>query len=211
MPSRTFAVERLGVGDWPSVDADAGQVFDPETWRSLADAQSVPLDPVRFAFDVSPDRSRASISVSAQREDGLWHGELVDRRHGTEWVVKRMVELLLKFPDAAVAADGKGPAASLIPQLETEAGVEVRRLTGSEVAQACGFMFDAVEQRTLRVVPSNELNAAVRGASTRPLGDAWAWSRKNSGVDITPLVSLTVALWDMSTAVREPEVMVAWA
>jgi hypothetical protein len=35
----------------------------------------------------------------------------------------------------------------------------------------------------------------VRGARTRPLGDAgWAWSRKGSPVDITPLVAATLAL-----------------
>jgi hypothetical protein len=42
-------------------------------------------------------------------------------------------------------------------------------------------------------------NAAVAGAMTRPLGDAWAWSRKNSTVDISPLVACTLALWGLET------------
>jgi hypothetical protein len=42
---------------------------------------------------------------------------------------------------------------------------------------------------------------AIRGATTRPLGDAWAWSRKNSDVDITPLVSCTLAHWAVGNKV----------
>jgi len=38
------------------------------------------------------------------------------------------------------------------------------------------------------------LAAAVRIAKPRPLGDAWAWSRKNSTGNISPLVSATLAL-----------------
>jgi hypothetical protein len=33
----------------------------------------------------------------------------------------------------------------------------------------------------------------VTGAKKRPLGDAWAWSRKSSAVDISPLVACTLA------------------
>jgi hypothetical protein len=35
--------------------------------------------------------------------------------------------------------------------------------------------------------------AAVKGAKTRPVGDAWAWSRKMSKADVSPLVAATVA------------------
>ena len=40
----------------------------------------------------------------------------------------------------------------------------------------------------------------MKGATKRPLGDAWAWSRKNSTVDISPLVAATLALWGYSNA-----------
>jgi hypothetical protein len=52
-----------------------------------------------------------------------------------------------------------------------------------------------VEQERLRHLGTPEMAAAVGGAAKRPLGDAWAWSRKNSTVDITPLVASTLALW----------------
>ena len=51
--------------------------------------------------------------------------------------------------------------------------------------------------------------AAIRGASKRSLGDAWAWDRKNSDVDITPLVACTLAWWELTnTESKEP--LVAW-
>jgi hypothetical protein len=43
--------------------------------------------------------------------------------------------------------------------------------------------------------PQPELSAALAGATKRSLGDAWAWSRRNSAVDISPLVAATLALW----------------
>jgi hypothetical protein len=39
-----------------------------------------------------------------------------------------------------------------------------------------------------------ELKAALKGASKRSLGDSWAWARKSSAVDISPLVAVTLAL-----------------
>jgi hypothetical protein len=63
-----------------------------------------------------------------------------------------------------------------------------------EHGQACGRLVDMVEAGTLAHLGSGELRDAVRGAKPRPLGDAWAWSRKNSSVDIAPLVAATLAL-----------------
>jgi hypothetical protein len=57
------------------------------------------------------------------------------------------------------------------------------------------MFYDAVDQDALRHLNTAELNAAIHGAATRPLGDAWAWSRKSSGTDISPLVACTLALW----------------
>jgi hypothetical protein len=58
-------------------------------------------------------------------------------------------------------------------------------------------------RRTVWHTTTAALTAAVRGASRRPMGDAWAWSRKNSLVDISPLVAVTLALW--GTAVDDPD------
>lgn len=194
MDDRTFAVERLGVGDWPRTDGFGDQLIGPEVWNPLADERSRVVDPVAFCFDVAPDRSSASIAVAGRRADGLGHVEVIDRRRGTGWVAERMAELIGKHDAEDVVCDGSGPAASLLGQMK-EAGVEVTTVTAKEHGQACGTFYDACAQKALRHLDQPELNAAIKGAAQRPLGDAWAWSRKSSSVDISPLVSCTLAFW----------------
>lgn len=199
LAARSFAVERLGVGDWPSPD-EADTVINLDAFDELADRHSTMVDPVVFAFDVSPDRRKAAIVAAGARPDGLRHVEVIDHRHGTGWLVERLVELVDRHSPAAVACDGLGPAASLAGELE-RAGVRgVVLLSTDEYAKACGGLFDMVEQRTLRHLGTSELRDAVKGAARRPLGERWAWSRKTSTVDITPLVAATVALWISATA-----------
>jgi hypothetical protein len=196
LDSRTFAVERLGVGDWP--DTTGESLFDLEQWRSLTDLRSRIEGAVTFAYDVPPDRSACTISVAGKRSDGLGHIEVVERRHGTRWLIDRMVELTKKHDTARVLCDSAGPAGSLVADLEG-AGIEVYEVSGREHANACGLFYDAVQEGRIRHMGSTELYNAIRGASQRSLGDAWAWSRKNSAVDISPLVGCTLALWSALT------------
>jgi hypothetical protein len=194
MDPRTFAVERLGIGDWPDTDPLGKSVIPLDVWDALIDVDSKVLDPVRFAYDVSPDRSSSAISVAGKRADGFSHVEVIDHRAGTGWVVSRLAELTSRHRNMGVFCDGVSPAASLVPELK-QLGVKVTTIDGREQASACGMLFDAVEQRTVRHLGTPELRAAIRSASTRPLGDSWAWARKKSSADISPLVSVTVALW----------------
>lgn len=198
LSARTFAVERLGVGDWPDPDGAASSVIPVEAWKALEDPKSVMVDPVCFAYDVSPDRSSSSICAAGVRADGLPHVEVVDRRAGTGWLPERLAELNETHKPSAVLCDGVGPAKSLLPELSA-LGVTVQTLAAGDHAAACGLIFDLVEQAKLRHLGQRELTAALRGAATRPLGDAWAWARKRSSADISPLVAGTIALWGVQT------------
>jgi hypothetical protein len=143
---------------------------------------------------VSPDR-RASIAIAGRRRDGHFHVEILEAREGTSWLVGRLAQLINDHDPWLVAADAYGPAGVLIDKLEEQARIEVVRVTSSQHAQACGVLLDAVTEGMLRHLGSAEIVAALKGASTRPLGDAWAWSRRSSLVDISPLVASTLALW----------------
>jgi hypothetical protein len=200
MDPRTFAVERLGVGDWPDTDV-SGQFIDYERFAGLFDADSKPEYPVCFAFDVKPDRSAAAIALAGWRADGLSHVQVVDHRAGTAWVPARLAELTQHHASLAVRCDLRGPAASLLGEVQN-AGVTVETMNANEFAQGCGLFFDAVDEETVRHTGNPGLLAAVRGAGCRPLGDAWAWSRKSSTVDISPLVACTLALWGTVQAGR---------
>ena len=80
-----------------------------------------------------------------------------------------------------------------MPEIGAKVGA-VRQFTTEEYVEACGFLFDTVERAELRHLGQPEVLSAIRGATKRPLQDAWAWSRRNSSTDITPLVSFTLAL-----------------
>lgn len=193
MDNRTFAVERLGVGDWPSDEADADAI-SWDKWRSLVDNDSRMNDPITLAFDVTPARDRASIVAAGMRSDGLTHFEMAEYRRGTGWVAAKIIDLMTRFNVASVSCDPASPAAALVRPLEN-LGVEVETVGARDYASACGMFFDLVDEERVRHLGTDELNMAVKNAATRPLGDSWAWSRKLSAVDISPLVAATLAVW----------------
>ena len=190
---RVFAVERLNVGDWPRTD-DIGVTAIPlEQWDELTDPNSVLLNPICLAFDISPER-KASIAAAGRNQDGLFHIEVIAQKAGTQWIPQRLAELVEEHEPAMVVCDTFGPSGSMMFAVE-EAGVLIEGMTATQHGQACGTLLDAVNEKTLRHLGSADLRNAIKGAATRPLGDAWAWSRKDSNVDISPLVASTLALW----------------
>ena len=200
---RTAAVERFGVGDWPRTDGVA-TVIDLDLWGRLADAHSRALDPVCFGFDVRPNRSRSVIVAVGRRQDDLLHLEVVDSREGVGWVVERLVELSQRHAPHALVCDGVGPASSLVPELRKRQ-IEVSSLDSAQMGQACGMFYDAVHEERVRHLGDTRFVTAIKGAATRALGDRWAWSRRNSTSDVSPLVAATIGVWAMvSQEVAQP-------
>lgn len=198
--AREFAVERLGVGDWPALDGEDPGGLSLQQWLTCTDRDSELDGSICFAFDVRPDRSKAAIVAAGRREDGRPHIEVVDHRPGTGWVVERLGELIEKWSPITVICDGNGPAAALLPRL-AEAGIEVEVVTSVEHARACGILVDMANQDGVRHLGQPEMTAAIRGAARRG-NETWTWSRKNSAVDISPLVAGTLALWGAETYIE---------
>lgn len=197
--------ERAYLNRWKAASTDP--VIALDAWKALADKHSKPIDPVCFAFDVTPDHAAGSISAAGKRADGLIHVEVVEQGRGTGWIAPRLAELVRDHAPLAVMCDPSGTAGSVLPKLAEER-VAVVTMTAREHAQACGLLFDSVEQERLRHLGTPELVAALDGAVKRPLADAWAWSRKNSSIDISPLVAATLALWGLET--QTPAVPEVW-
>lgn len=221
-----FARERLGVGNWP-VDEAAWQVISEDHWTAAADPASQVGDPVCFAADVTPDRGWGSIAVAGRRSDGLLHVEVTDHRPKTSWMVPRILELQERWRPRAVVIDAAGPAGSLVAPLK-EAGFETigptadppdsgKALvlpTARDAAQACGAFYDLVtDAKALRHLDQPELAVALAGATKRPLGDAWAWDRKGVGIDLSPLVAVTLAAWGHATRahLQDEQLAAPWA
>lgn len=199
-----FVIERLGA--WYPRAVGGSTVLDLARWEELKDPGSRREGAVAFAVDITPSRDWASIAAYGLRADGLGHAEVVDHRAGTDWLVERLVQLAERWNPVAIGLDTKGPAGSLLVDLE-KAGIEPPEDTdepaygqlaiprAQDVAAGCGQLVDAVRQGTLRHIGQELLETAITGAKTRPLGDAWAWGRRLSTVDISPLVSVTLARW----------------
>ena len=179
-------------------------VIPSPVWESSGDTGSRILDPVAFAVDVAPDRSHAAIVVAGSRDDGRTHVEVVEYRPGTGWVAQRVEELAARWGPRSVVVDNAGPAASLIPALE-ELDIPLDITGARDMASACGMFYDIALADQLRHIHQAPLTEALLAAQKRPLGDSWAWSRKGSTVDISPLVAATLAVWGHSTThLRRP-------
>ncbi|MER7814074.1 terminase [Streptomyces sp. NPDC096153] len=200
-----YARERLGVGEYPADSADTWQVIGEEAWRSLAHAGYVPEPPLSFSIDMTPERSHAAI-VMAGRRNGGTHVEVVEHRPGTGWILARAKELHWKWNPRAWVIDPAGAAGSLIRPLEDKEdglGVEIVQPTARHTAAACGQFYDAVTDGSLSHLDQAPMASALAGAQKRPLGDAWAWARRNVGVDISPLMAGTLAKWGLGVDVEE--------
>lgn len=216
LSARGFAVERLGVGDWPDTSEEADRKIGRAAWKACLDRHSKRVGQVAFAFAVSEDRSTACIGMAGQREDGEWHVERVDHRPGagTDWVLPRLEQLAKAHRPVAILWHKADPANSLAGDLGNRRLRKLKPAGSSEFAQACGVFFDAIERLdddtgekragTLHHIGQPELDAAVDGAATKPFGDGgWMWRQMASDADITPLVSVTLALWGVSSSSKK--------
>ncbi|MEU0040236.1 hypothetical protein [Streptomyces sp. NPDC006333] len=214
LPPAEYARERMGWWDDPLVVETPIKAAD---WAACLDEESRRTGSVALAVDITPDRSLSSIAVGGRREDGLVHGEVIEHRAGTGWVVDRIIELFRSIDPTPVALviDPAGPAGSLEKRLlekgfsmEKELPADKWRLhfMGSrEYAQACGALADDIANGQLRHIGQGPLDVAVDGVQTRPLAEAWAWSRPKSGAPIAPLVAVTLARHGHATfGVTEP-------
>lgn len=216
---RSFAVERLGVGDWPDVEnADEGPITI-EAWQSRLDTTSRLVDPFCLAFDVTPEQSHVAVAAVGRNTEGKIHGEVIEHRRGTRWLIDRLAELRDEHRPAVIVCDGSGPAKALIPELR-EAGFtekELKVLTAGDHAAGCGMLVARVNgdddsDGEFVHLGDEDLDAAIRGAVAKSAGDAWKWTRAGSTVNIAPLVAVTIGLfgfYEFPSAATGP--MVAYA
>lgn len=190
-----FKRERLGI--WAKVGGD--YVIDPELWESLtvdrpyASVEAFPS--IALAVDVPPSRDSASIGLASWMPDGRPYVELVDRRDGVSWVPGALRDLKDRLGPRAIGIDEGAPAGGLVEVLRREARVRHAPITLRKYAAACGRFYDLVQSEQLAHFDNKDLSLAIEGARKTKRGEtAWTWSRKESTVDISPLVAVTLAV-----------------
>lgn len=192
LPPEEFARERLGWWEEP-VGALAGVPLN--LWEAAAlKARTGQL--LALAVDVTPDFAWSSVARASRLPDGTVLLDLAAHNRGTDWVTDQVAKL--RAGEAVpVVLDRGSPASVLADELGDTLNPAAR-----DVAQACAALIDGMNRKQVWHRQHPSLEVAVRGASRRPLGDAWAWSRRNSAVDISPLVAATLALWGASRPVE---------
>lgn len=169
-------------------NSGADDVLSPADWTA-AESDAAPSGELSLAVDVGPNQVWSSIVACG---NGVI--EVIDRRRGASWLTERMVELAARHPIAEFGLDPAGPVGALLPEFERET-LPVRLLDGKDTVRACGALIAGITDKTLSHRGEPELLAAIGGASRRAVGDGWKWSRKDSTVDISPLVAATYAHW----------------
>jgi hypothetical protein len=195
------AFERAYLNVWPrpsSVLQQAG--LELAQWRAAAAPEVAPV-PAALAVDVAADRSSASLAVAGAHPDDPTRiaVEILDHRRGLDWLADAVAEARGRYR-APVVADSL-VAASIVAELRRRR-VKVDPVGASDHARACSMFVDRLAWHTLTHRSQAVLDDAIMGARRRPLGDAWLWSRRNSSVDISPLVAATLAVWGAVTKPR---------
>lgn len=169
-------------------------LVDLEFWQSLKIDAPRPEWSV-LGLDVAPKGASASIVAVGERGDEL-HCAVLEHGPGSDWVPAALERLCGEYNGPRVFVDGKA-VAHMLPELERASGFKIAEIGTADVPVACAFFLQVAQQGKLRHRGEVELTVALDGAGQRTLGDGFAWSRRNSGVDITPLCALTWAasLW----------------
>lgn len=185
-----YGRERLGMWD----EASAQRVIPLSVWDEAGDVSSKAESLFAIAVDVAPDRSHAAVGFAGLREDGRWHVEMDEHKEGVSWVAAYVAEKLAKNRVRAVVIDGSSPAFTVVEDL-LKRKIRPTVMSARDVAQAFGMFYDGITDGSVLHTAQPQLNLALANARKRELAGGFAWSRKNSVSDITPIVACTFALW----------------
>lgn len=196
----TLRAERLGMaenlpefkrayGNIPTAAREKREI-PADVFDRVCHPRAAPDGQLRLGIDAPDDRSTGAIVAVG---DGVV--EVLEHRVGVGWMVERAAEIAERW-DATVALDGGGPIAYMGSDLENR-GVTVESLGASDVAEACGRIYDDIADEKILFAARGDhwqaMQDAVAGLASKPTGDRKVWSRSLSSADVSPFMAATVA------------------
>ncbi len=184
MPAHEFKRAFLNLPSAGAHDA----IVPLDLWQALAEPHAPVPPKVSLAVDVAPRGRSAAIAAAGER-DGKLCVTVLEQGQGVDWVAPALKQLSARF-DTRPWFDAK----ACQPILRDLWELDAREIGAPDLAESCAFFLRAANERKLRHRGEPELVMALDGATQRPVGvDGWAWNRRSSGVDISPLVACTIA------------------
>ncbi len=206
---KSFDVEALGIGDYfefNQLAEDDLLVIDLDRFDELVNLDAAPTGESCLAVDFSNDRIDRTAAISvAVRAGSKIHGQL--GYHGPaniETLVKFIVSAVDLNDPLAVVIDPKSAAEALIRPLQKK-GIEPELMTPSRVASGTNGLLQHIDDKTFSHDGDQRIIDAITVARLREIGDSGiAWARRKSDGDITPLVSMTNAVWALDNLDSPP-------
>lgn len=191
LPLPQFMREYLGL--WPEDFSQSA--IDLKAWAECGRDFSTKPDRFTLAYDVAIDGSTACIAAAWRDDHGIAYVEIVEHKPGTTWLVKRLQELSQKYR-VPVAHDTVGATLVEAEQLQKlRPRPKLQPLAYRDLSPGCAQIMKDINNRTLKHFNQPSLDEAVRVVVKRPIGETgYAWGRRASGGDITPIVAATFAL-----------------
>jgi hypothetical protein len=162
----------------------------PVSEGGLENRNAAPPTRVVLVINVSPHRSAASIAVAGAAAAEGKTLVVVFSGDGTGWVAHMVADLIVARDIAEVALT-PGEARGLESELMRES-IEVKKLTGTDVAASCSAFLAAINDGTVEHGGQPELDRAVAEARLRRMGASETWDIDQK-VDISPLVAAAAA------------------
>lgn len=159
-----------------------------------------------LGIELSEDRSCCSIVAAGRLEHEMVLVELVAYLNGPATTVGTVLELRAARKIIGVVVDPMSNAVNLIKPLRA-AGVEVTEPGASDVKAAHGSFLDLLAAGRLRHLGQTELTAAMRHLQQRPMGGAQVFERRGAMADVSPAVAAELAVWGLSTAPQDYDVL----
>jgi hypothetical protein len=178
------------------VDALEPGIMPAEHWAETMDMGSrrAPDAPLYAAVDVNYGRTRCYVAIAAARPDGHLHVEVAAAATGTDWVTGWLAERKHRFAGIAVQRTG-APVSGMIPEMIAAALPITALPAGTELQTACGLLYDGICEHRIFHRPAPILDRAAASGVGRAVGDAWVFDRRNSPVDVAPLIAVAAAVW----------------
>ena len=136
--------------------------------------------PIAIGFDVDADGTHAAI-YTAWLAGGRVYASQLAARDGMAWLVEELRSALEAAGTAAeLVTPPDGPSLETVAELD-KLGIPVKVLAARTYATATGSLHRAIRRGELPIDgPDHDLEAAINGAATRPMGDSWVVSRSRS-------------------------------